>query len=503
MVRNVLTYLERSAAQYGSKTAFTDEDTSITFAELMDSAQRIGSFLCEYSNNKKPVPVYMKKCAGEIAAFMGVVYAGRAYVPIDPEMPTKRVERVLHTLEAELVIADEECKEKLQEMGYAGSVYLMTEMKQHDIAEQKLAEVRRSSIDCDLLYIIFTSGSTGEPKGVALSHRAVIDFTEWFSKTAHFDATTVFGNQAPFYFDMSVKDIYSTLKNGATTYILPKKLFNFPAKLFKYITDNEINTLAWAVSAVCLVSKEEVFEKVLPSTVRAVCFGGEAMPVKLLNIWRKYLPDALYMNMYGPTETAVDCTYYIIEKGKEYTDPFFPAGNPCENIDILILNGDREVQKGEIGEICVRGTGVANGYYNAVEKTSEVFVQNPLQSAYPEIIYRTGDIGYYNEEGLLIFAARKDDQIKHMGYRIELGEIEAALTDISGIHRCCCLYDKSADKILCVYTGSATKKEIVMEIGKYIPKYMWPNTFIQLEELPINLNGKIDRVKLKEEYVDG
>lgn len=502
MIRNVLTYLEQSAAQYGRKAAFVDEDHSLTFFELMDSAQRIGSALCGISNDKKPVPVYMKKCADEIAAFMGVVYAGRAYAPIDPEMPQKRIERILHTLEADLVIADEECKAKLQEMGYAGKVYLLSTLEQHDIDKQALAAVRRSAIDCDLLYIIFTSGSTGEPKGVALSHRAVIDFTEWFSQAAHFDSTSIFGNQAPFYFDMSVKDIYSTLKNGATTYIIPKKLFNFPAKLFKYITDNKINTLAWAVSAVCLASKEEAFEKAMPSTVRAVCFGGEAMPVKLLNIWRKYLPDALYMNMYGPTEAAVDCTYYIIEKDKEYSAPYYPAGYPCENIGILLLNGDHQAQKGETGEICVRGTAVANGYYNSAEKTSEVFIQNPLQSAYPEVIYRTGDIGYYNEEGLLVFAARKDDQIKHMGYRIELGEIEAALTDIKGIQRCCCLFDKASDKIICVYTGIATKKEIIMEIGKYIPKYMWPNVFIQLEELPINLNGKIDRAKLKEEYVD-
>ncbi|MBQ9211541.1 MAG: amino acid adenylation domain-containing protein [Clostridia bacterium] len=501
MIRNILDYLENSAEKHGNKIAFADEERSLTFQQLMDLGKRIGSALLERQVPSKPIPVYMQKSPMEIAAFMGVVYSGNAYAPIDPQMPQKRVERILHTLEAEMVIADEACKKQLAEMGFAGSICTMEELSRQEMDENKLEATRKRMIDCDPLYIIFTSGSTGNPKGVAVPHRAVIDFTEWFSNTAKLDETCVFGNQAPFYFDMSVKDIYSTLRNGATTWIIPKKLFNFPVELFHYIIDHGINTLAWATSAVCLAAKEAAFEKLLPTTVRAVCFGGEAMPVKLLDIWRKYLPDAFYMNMYGPTETAVDCTYYVIEKGKQFDSAYFPAGFPCENTGILILKNDQPVQPGEIGEICVRGTALAHGYYNDPEKTSQVFVQNPLQKAYPELIYRTGDVGYYNPQGEIVFASRQDDQIKHMGYRIELGEIEASLTEIDGIDRCCCLFDKGKDKILCVYTGAASKKEILQGIGKYIPKYMWPNVFVQLAEMPMNLNGKIDRARLKAEYV--
>ena len=504
MTRNVLEYLENSAMLYGEKTAFVDEEYSITFSQLKDRAQRIGSALCATENNKKPIPVYMKKSAEEIAVFMGVVYSGRAYVPIDPQMPEKRIQKILHTLNADCVITDEECRGKLEAMGFGeagGRILDSKTLNQHAIDEPALLSIRRFAIDCDTLYIIFTSGSTGDPKGVALSHKAVIDFTEWFTAAAKLDSTCVFGNQAPFYFDMSVKDIYSTLKNGATTFIIPKRLFNFPVDLFQYIVDNQINTLAWATSAVCLAAKEAAFEKLAPSTVRAVCFGGEAMPVKLLNIWRKYIPDALYMNMYGPTEAAVDCTYYIIDKAKEYTAPYFPAGFPCENTGILILNGDKPVARGETGEICVRGTALANGYYNDPDKTASVFVQNPLQTAYPERIYRTGDLGYYNENGEIMFASRKDDQIKHMGYRIELGEIEAVLSNVEGITRCCCFFDKPKDKIVCIYSGGVTKKDIIIDIGKSIPKYMWPNVFVQLDEIPLNLNGKIDRNRLKAEYI--
>ena len=503
MTRNVLAYLENSAELFSDKLAFVDEENSLTFGQLKDKAKRIGSALSEEMTTIKPVPVYMEKCADEIAAFMGVVYAGCSYVPIDPQMPEKRVEKILQTVEAEIVIVDSVCKKTMETMDSHVKTVLFEELSAHEINESVLRQKRRYAIDTDLLYIIFTSGSTGDPKGVALSHRAVIDFAEWFTAAAHLDSDSIFGNQAPFYFDMSVKDIYSTLKNGATTYIIPKSLFNFPTDLFSYIKEHRINTLAWAVSAVCLAAKENAFEKQCPDTVRAVCFGGEAMPVQLLKIWQKYVPDALYMNMYGPTETAVDCTYHIIDKNRDYSSGFYPAGRPCENTGVIILKDNNPTKVGEVGEICVRGTALANGYYNDPVKTASVFIQNPLQKAYPELIYRTGDMGYYNDDGEIIFASRKDDQIKHMGYRIELGEIETALSSVQGIQRCCCLFDKEADKIICVYTGDITKKEIILEISKFIPKYMWPNKCIQVEEIPMTLNGKIDRVKLKTEYVHG
>jgi len=503
MIRNVLEYLEQSAERYPDKPAFLDDESALTFSQLMNKAKRIGSALSDLDSVRKPVPVCMKKCPDEIAAFMGIVYAGRPYVPIDPQMPEKRIERIIKTIEADVIIADSESQAIVSRLDCNLKMFSVRDLEASEINENSLKRIRRFSIDCDLLYIIFTSGSTGDPKGVALSHRAVIDFTEWFSETACFDSDSVFGNQAPFYFDMSVKDIYSTLKNGAKTYIIPKRLFSFPADLFRYINDNGINTLAWAVSAVCLAAKEAAFEKECPRNIRAVCFGGEAMPVNLLRIWQKYVPDALYMNMYGPTETAVDCSYHIIDPDRDYSSGFYPAGYPCENTGILILNGDWPAEEGEVGEICVRGTALAFGYYNDADRTEKVFTQNPLQSAYPEQIYRTGDMGYYNADGEIVFASRKDGQIKHMGYRIELGEIETALGCVPGITRCCCLFDREADKIICVYTGSAVRKEIILEVSKYIPKYMWPNTFVQLEELPMTMNGKIDRVALKKQYTGG
>lgn len=502
MIRNVLEYLENSAEQFGDKVAFSDETTALTFFELMQLSKRIGSALSEQVIDKLPVGVYMEKTPQAIAAFFGSVYSGRCYSPIDAQMPVKRVEQIMDTLNTNYLIVDDSTIGKVDQIGYHGRVLLYDDLVRTEIDEERLSRIRRAAIDTDPLYIIFTSGSTGVPKGVVLSHRSVIDLAEWLGDTFRFDSSTVMGNQTPFYFDASVKDIYSTIRNAATMYIIPRQLFGFTKKLFSYLNEKQINTILWATSALCISDGESAFLANAPTNLRVVIFAGEAMPIHHLNLWRRYLPHALFANLYGPTEAAVDATYYIVDREFDETESL-PIGTACRNMEILILNGDRPVSGSEVGEICIRGTALASGYYRDLQKTEKVFVQNPLQDAYPEKIYRTGDMGYYNDRGEIMFASRQDDQIKHRGYRIELGEVETALSSVPGIARCCCLFDKAADKIVCVYSGSATKKEIILNIGNSLPKYMWPNTFIQLEDLPLNLNGKIDRTKLKAEYIHG
>lgn len=498
---NILEYLEISAQKYPDKNVFIDNNGAITYQELMNSAKAVGSALAGYAQTGKPVAIYMEKSVHQLAAFFGTVYAGCCYVPVDDSMPQSRVESILQTLDTDIMIVDCSTSEKVENLSFKGNVFQYSDLVSSDVNDVFLTNVRCMHIDTDPLYIIFTSGSTGVPKGVVLSHRAVIDLAEWLSDTFNFDSNTVFGNQTPFYFDASVKDIYSTIRNGGSMYILPQQLFGMPGKLFPYLNEHKINTIAWAVSAISLLAKESYFEKEEPRFLKTVIFAGEALPVKHLNIWRKHLPNAVYANLYGPTEAAVDSTYYIVDRQFDETESL-PIGRPCGNTGVMILNGDVPVQGNEVGEICIRGTALANGYYRNWEKTKQVFVQNPLQKAYPELIYRTGDMGYYNDRGEIMFAARKDDQIKHRGYRIELGEIETALGSVAGIERCCCLFDKVHDKIVCIYTGNVEKKQIILQISKLIPKYMWPNTFIKLDALPFNLNGKIDRVQLKKEYID-
>ena len=328
-----------------------------------------------------------------------------------------------------------------------------------------------------------------------------MNLTEWYTETFSITEKEVIGNQAPFYFDSSVKDIYAVLKTGARMEIIPKMLFSFPVKLLPYLEEKKINYIDWVPSALCIIANTDALEKVRPAYLQKIMFVGEAMPTKQFNYWRRHYPDAMFANIYGPTETTVDCTYYIVDREFADDEPL-PIGHACRNTDIFLLKDNRLAEVGEAGEVCVRGRCLALGYYNNPEKTEEAFIQNPLNPYYPEKIYKTGDIAKYNEYGEIIFLARKDHQIKHMGHRIELGEIETAVLSIDLVENGACIYDNDTQKIVLFYCGAeATQAYILKKLRDKVPKYMFPNVMIQMESLPQTLNGKIDRLRLREYYV--
>lgn len=506
MKANVTYWLDETAKRFPDKTAYADEKKEITFLELKKQARNIACELTDRGLFKKPVAVFLEKGVDVLASFMGAAYSCNFYSPIDVDMPGSRVNKILEVLEPAVVITTASLREVFSQYDYQGEFLLLEEVltpdaeKGYDAArEAALEAARRKGIDTDLLYVLFTSGSTGVPKGVTINHRAVIDYIDWVTETFEITEQDSFGNQAPFYFDNSILDIYSTLKTGATTYIIPKNLFAQPVPLLEYLREKKINTIFWVPSALIVVAKLKAFRNVdLSDTLRRVLFCGEVMPNKQLNVWRKFLPNVLYANLYGPTEITDACTYYIVDR--EFTDEEpLPIGFPMPNTDILVLNEkDEPVTGEESGELCVRGTSLSMGYYKNPEKTREAFVQNPLNQAVPELIYRTGDIVKYNEYGEIIYLSRKDFQIKHMGHRIELGEIETAVSSLEEISLCCCLYDEKHQKIVLFIEEELDKAYINEKISRLVPEYMLPNKLIQVEQMPINANGKIDRVKLKE-----
>lgn len=500
-VQNILDYLEASAVSCPEKAAFEDLENSYTYAQVLENAKRIGSALAAVLRPNAPVPVLMEKEAWTLNVFMGAVYAGCFYTLVEPEQPADRIRTILSTLEAEVIITSGKFADKVQELGFWGRVLLAEELASGEVDEPELAVRRKHACDIDPLYAIFTSGSTGVPKGVIVSHRSVIDFTEHFTKIFGFTREDVIGNQAPFDFDVSVKDIYPALKTGATMEVIPKKFFSVPKKLLDFLDDRKVTSLTWAVSALCIISMLKGFKYKVPGSIRRVMFSGEVMPVKHLNYWREYLPEALYVNLYGPTEITCNCTYYTLNR--EFTeDELLPIGEAFPNERVFLLDDDNHLvtEPGTLGEICVSGTALALGYYRNWEKTNEVFVQNPLNDRYLEPIYRTGDLGRYDEQGELYYVTRKDFQIKHMGHRIELGEIEAAFQALDGIARVCCIYDEPNTKIIGFYVGELSAKEIIGQLTEKLPRFMIPNVFCQVEAMPITKNGKIDRKMLMAGY---
>ena len=499
---NILEYLDNIVGQCPDKVCYANESESLTFRQVFEDARAIGTFLAGQGLYRKPVVVFMKKHPKTIIAFLGTVCSGNYYVPIDEEMPAYRIELIFQTLQPEAVICDGTTAGHLESMAYCGAVYTYDQMTSAPPRPEILQQIRDRSIDTDPVYIVFTSGSTGVPKGVVACHRSVIDYIESFSEVMRISRETIFGMQVPLYVDACLKEIYPTLKFGATAVIIPKEHFLFPLRLVEFLNEYRINTICWVVPALTMISGLGVFDKVIPQYLHTIAAGSEVFPMKQFILWQKTLPAARFLNLYGPTEaTGMSCWY---EADRLFgIDDVLPIGKPFKNTEILLLNEQNQLAaSGEPGEICIRGTALTMGYYKAFDKTGECFVQNPLNDCYPELIYRTGDIGRYNGKGELLFMSRKDYQVKHMGHRIELGEIEMVVNRMEGIMQCCVIFDDERKKIVLYYVGNSSKAAVVEYCRLKLPRYMIPNLTEQLDIMPLTSNGKINRLLLRENYAN-
>lgn len=498
---HVLEYLEETAARLPEKIAFADDTRTYTFGALLTSVTRVGSAAAKMASTlRSRIAVLADRTAVTVCGILGAMAAGGCYVPIDVKMPADRMHEILRQIRPSVILFSEKERKTAEALASFAPILSLEEAEEMPADNSLLREIRARQIDVDPAYMIFTSGSTGVPKGIVVSHRALIDFTECIVDFCDTTEEDVLGNQSPFYFDTSIKDVYQTLATGCTTYVLPKKLFLFPTLLMDYLNERGVTALFWSASAFRLVAESGIFEKKHLEKARLVVTGGEALQVKHLTRWQTAHPGCRFMNHYGPTEVTVDCTMYEIRRafGEGET---VPIGKACRNMEILLLtDDDRLAENGEMGEICVRGSGLAWGYFGDGEKTAAAFVQNPLNPDYPDLIYRTGDLARYNEEGELLFLSRRDEQIKHMGYRIELGEIETALSALEGVSGGICFFDEDADRIVCCCESGMDAQTLSTALKERLPRYMMPNEWRIFDRLPLNPNGKIDRVKLKEAY---
>jgi len=498
---NILEYLENGAArQCPDKVAILDSPRSYTFAELERYAKRCATLLVRRVDvTNRPVAVFLPKSADVVFADLGIVYSGNIYANLDIKSPVQRVKGIIGNIAPVLVITSRALAPQLAAIGVPDTaLFFIEDIEDESLEPDGAALWRRLEgvVDTDPLCIIHTSGSTGLPKGVVLSHRGTIDFMDWCFETLKLDGRERIGSLSPFYFDIYTLELNLCVAKGATLVIIPDQLAIFPAKLVEFLEQQAVSFLFWVPSLMVTICNQGLLGQFDLSAIKKIFFAGEVFPMKHLNQWRRALPQATFVNLYGPIEITVDCTYFVLDR--EFADDEgLPIGFPCRNTDILILNQENQpCAVEERGELCVRGSSLALGYWNDPEKTTKAFVQNPLNTKYPELIYRTGDQVYRNCRGEIMFVGRLDFQIKHLGYRIELAEIEYQVLAMDQIANACVLYNKGKKEITLFYEtrdGELSPAAIRQKLSQIFPKYMLPTAFHQMKELPRNPNGKIDR----------
>ncbi len=518
---SIVDLFRSTTGRVSDRQAFCDETDSFTWAQTDSISDALALKLIDTGLHRQPVLLLFDRQARCPVSMMGVLKSANFYVVLDCHQPMDRMQAIAEQLEATTVITDEEYAETAKQLTERVIIWeeLISSGKTDETdtsvtrdeptsgantteAADRLKSVRESIVDTDLAYVLFTSGSTGTPKGVAISHRNVIAYSEWYVDTFNVTENDICGGQTPFYFSMSVSDIYGCIRSGACLQTIPKKFFGFPVQLLEYIRDRGVNSIYWVPAALGVIADWDALPYVEPKpALDRILFAGENMPCSKLNYWRRHYPEAIFANLFGPTETTDICVYYVVDREFADTD-MLPIGRPCRNLGVVVLDEEgREVQTGDEGELYAYGTFLSPGYYKDAEKTAERFVLNPINTAIPEILYKTGDIVKLNEYGELLFTGRKDHQIKHMGYRIELGEIEAAAAGVSGLNECVALYDAAKDKIIMVFSGRTDGDKIREYIKDKIPNYMIPAVFEKVMAMPHNQNGKIDRKKLTEEHI--
>lgn len=509
-MKNVLEWLETTVAKYPDKTAFSDTESSITFAQVYDIARNTGAYLIEKLGvDRTPVAVFAGRKMVTPAYFLGVVYAGRPYAPIDASLPDKRIEKILQNLCPRAIVADRESLEHVESIvdelakseGFDRPQIFVAEgcvEETDDKSPEKLAAVRRQMSMTDPLYIIYTSGSTGNPKGVMTSHLSLMTYITAYCDVMHIEESDVLGNQSPLDYIAAIRDIYLPLKTGCSTAIIPKEYFMEPNALFDYMNEKKVSSVGWSVSAFTILTSLGAFEEVGLKSLRKICFSGSVMPCRVLRKWQENLPEAHFVNQYGPTEATASCTYYSVDHTVE-EDEVLPIGQAYDNYRVFLIDEHgNEPAVGEQGEICVCGPILALGYYNDWKRTDAAFTLNPINKAYPERMYRTGDYGRLDEDGILHFCGRMDRQIKHMGHRVELDEVEHAANVVEGVAESCVIYNKSKEVLILFYAGDCDRRSLALALRDELPGFMVPRKIKKLEQLPKLPNGKYDMKKLEE-----
>jgi amino acid adenylation domain-containing protein len=516
--------LVESAARHPEREAVRIDGRGLTYAELDALTNQVARALKASGVRRGDrVGIYVHKSFASIISIFGILKAGGVYVPLDPGAPVKRLAYITRNCDVRVLLSSTEKLSSLTQFFEEQTpieIVVLTDTPEMEppqlpapaqlVGWSDVLHLDRSSlpengnIETDLAYILYTSGSTGDPKGVMISHRTIFTFINWCHDTFHVTHEDRATSHAPLHFDLSTFDIFVTIKAGGTVVLIPEKLSIFPIKLVELIQEERITITYMVPSILSLIVNYGKLSGYDTSSLRLVLFAGEVFPIKYLRRLVEAIPQADYYNLYGPTETNV-CTYYKVQPrdlAPDCTNPV-PIGIACENMEVFAVDEQEHLitQPGQEGELWVRGSCIAEGYWGDPEKTARNFVRNVFQENFHETAYRTGDIVTLDEEGAnWIYVGRRDHMIKSRGYRIELGEIESALYAHTGVKEAAVVAipdDLIGNRIKAFVAplerNGLTEKELLEFCSQRLPRYMVPEKVELWEDLPKTSTGKVNR----------
>lgn len=498
---NLIECFVETVSRFPERNAIIEGERKVSFKELDVHARRLaGEIIDSAACKNRPIAVFLPKCVEALQADLAITYSGNAYMNLDVKNPVERLGNIFALVKPAAVITNGRFQSIIKSIAEANDVIVInvvgieTVVPAQDILLNRISDI----IDTDPYCIINTSGSTGTPKGVVLNHKSFLDFMAQTFDEYHFSELDVVGSLSPTVFDIWSYEMCLLMGKGACIVVIPDTYSAFPVKILQLMQLHSVSYIFWVPTIMVNIANMGLLQQMPLPSLRLCWFAGEVFPTKQFNIWRHSLPQTTFANFYGPIEITLDCVYFTIDREISDDEPI-PIGKPFRNTGVLVLdeNNLQVTEAYKEGELCIRGTSLAMGYYNNPEKTAAAFVQNPLNHSYPEIIYRTGDIVYHNDRGEMVFKGRKDSLIKHMGYRIELGEIEHVIINtLKLVNNGCVVYNHSRKEITLYYEaeGEIPAASFRKLIGNSLPKYMIPVVYHYLPELKRNNNGKIDRL---------
>lgn len=529
-VRRLHEWARLQAGLRPEATAVALGEDALTYGGLDELSDALAAVLQETGCRPGDrVALLARRAPLSVAAALGVYKTGALLVPLDPEGPPARQEKVLRSSGSRFLLADgggsggaRRAAEVLLRPGLPEDLRLGWLGSRRGLTGTGLTAAftgedleglrgRAPSGDPggteDAAHILFTSGSTGEPKGVVVRHESVIRFVEWAVRHFRIEPGERLSGHSPLHFDLSTFDLFGSLAAGAELHLIPPELNLLPHRLAELIRRSRLTQWFSVPSVLNYMARFGVVQPGDFPALRRVLWCGEVFPTPALIHWMERLPHVRFTNLYGPTEATIASSYHDVPRVPEDEREAIPIGRACPGEELLVLDeGLRSVPPGDLGELHIRGVGLSPGYWRDPERTREVFLPDPAGGGPGDRIYRTGDLARVGEDGLVYFCGRADFQIKSRGYRVELGEVENAVASLGltreavvtavpteGFegHRICCAYVPASER-------DADPATLRRELRRLLPAYMIPARWLRYERLPRNANGKLDRKRIRE-----